>query len=46
MKTFGTAMNDEFGSVEETCILVKISGIYENKKARHIETYAPKDSSK
>ena len=36
MKTFGTAVNKEFGSVEETGILVTISDIYEEKKERHI----------
>ena len=36
MKTFGTAVNKEFGSVEETGILVTISDIYKEKKERHI----------
>jgi len=36
MKTFGTAINKGFGDVEETGILVKISDIYEDKKARHV----------
>lgn len=36
MKTFGTAMNPEFGGVEETAILVTIADIYEDKKERHI----------
>lgn len=40
MKTFGTALNDEFGAVEETGILVTIADIYPDKKARHVETYA------
>ncbi len=39
MKTFGTAMNYEFGAVEETGILITISDIYETKKHRHIETF-------
>jgi hypothetical protein len=39
MKTFGTALNDEFGEVEETGILVTIADIYEEKKSRHIDTY-------
>ena len=39
MKTFGTAINKDFGGVEETGILVRISDIYESKKDRHIETY-------
>ncbi len=39
MKTFGTAVNHDFGSVEETGILVTISDIYEEKKSRHIESF-------
>ncbi len=39
MKVFGTAVNHEFGEVEETGIFVKISDIFEEKKQRHIETY-------
>jgi hypothetical protein len=39
MRTFGTTLNDDFGDVEETGIIVTISDIYEAKKDRHIETY-------
>jgi hypothetical protein len=39
MKSFGTAMNPDFGDVEETMILVRIADIYEEKKARHVDTY-------
>ncbi|MDE6176806.1 MAG: hemolysin, partial [Paramuribaculum sp.] len=39
MKIFGTAINDEFGDVEETGIFMTISEILEEKKARHIATY-------
>jgi hypothetical protein len=39
MKTFGTALNDEFGAVEETGILISLSDIYESKKQRHLETF-------
>ncbi|MDR2147889.1 MAG: hemolysin, partial [Tannerella sp.] len=39
MKTFGTAINHEFGDVEETGILIKIDEILEEKKKRHIESY-------
>jgi len=42
MKTFGTALNDHFGEVEETGILVTISDIYDTKKERHINTYVRK----
>ena len=36
MKTFGTAVNPEFGNVEETGILVTIADIYLEKKERHM----------
>lgn len=39
MKTFGTALNDEFGEVEETGILISIADIYESKKQRHLDTF-------
>lgn len=39
MMTFGTAMNDEFGEVEETGILITLEDIYETKKHRHMDTY-------
>ncbi|MES2836419.1 MAG: GNAT family N-acetyltransferase [Bacteroidota bacterium] len=39
MKMFGTAVNDHFGDVEETGILVTIADIYESKKERHIISY-------
>ena len=36
MRTFGTALNEDFGNVEETGILVTIEDIYEDKKERHL----------
>lgn len=36
MKTFGTAVNAEFGNVEETGILVTLKDIYDDKKERHM----------
>lgn len=39
IKMFGTAINDEFGYVEETGILVPFDELYKEKKARHIESY-------
>lgn len=39
MKVFGTAVNDHFGNVEETGIILTIEDIYKAKKDRHIETY-------
>jgi hypothetical protein len=37
MRTFGTAVNPEFGNVEETAILVTIADIYPDKKERHMQ---------
>ena len=39
MKTFGTAINDEFGDVEETGMMITIDDIFPEKKARHIESF-------
>ncbi|MGM0621197.1 MAG: GNAT family N-acetyltransferase [Bacteroidota bacterium] len=39
MKTFGTALNEDFGGVLETGIIVTIKDIYQVKYDRHIETY-------
>lgn len=38
MRTFGTAINHEFGDVEETGILVTIPDIYQEKIERHTAT--------
>jgi hypothetical protein len=43
MRTFGTALNDTFGDVEETGILVTISDIYDIKKERHLHSYKKKN---
>lgn len=39
MRIFGTSINDEFGDVWETGLLVNIADIFDEKKARHINTY-------
>ena len=39
MRTFGTSVNEHFGDVEETGILVSLNDIYESKKERHVKTY-------
>lgn len=44
MKNFGTSINDHFGEVEETGILVTIADIYPSKKERHVATYIPQVS--
>ena len=41
MKLLGTAVNHEFGEVEETGILIKIDEITDSKKSRHIDTFNP-----
>ncbi|HZX62840.1 MAG TPA: GNAT family N-acetyltransferase [Bacteroidales bacterium] len=45
MTTFGTAINHEFGEVEETGIMIKIPDIYPRKKERHLTTYMRRFSS-
>lgn len=41
MRTFGTAINDEFGDVEETGIFITVSDIFADKIARHVDSYHP-----
>ena len=36
MKSFGTSINNHFGGVEETGILLTIKDIYDSKKERHL----------
>ena len=40
MKLFGTAINYGFGDVEETGILIAIDEIFEEKRVRHIDSFA------
>ncbi len=39
MKFFGTAINDEFGDVEESGILIAMDEIFEEKRVRHINSF-------
>ena len=39
MRVFGTAINDEFGDVEETGILIAVDEILAEKRIRHIESF-------
>ncbi len=39
MKTFGTAINEEFGDVEETAIIINLHDLYASKSSRHVNTY-------
>ena len=40
MRVFGTAINPEFGQVEETGIFIAVDEILEQKRMRHIDTFA------
>ena len=42
MRVFGTAVNHEFGDVEETGILIAVDEILEQKRMRHIDSFASK----
>jgi hypothetical protein len=44
MKVFGTAINDEFGNVEETGILISVNEIEKEKQIRYIESFIKEDS--
>ncbi|GHT10413.1 hemolysin A [Bacteroidia bacterium] len=46
MRVFGTAVNEDFGAVEETGILIDINDIFEEKKKRHIESFLQERPSK
>lgn len=39
MRMFGTAINHEFGDVEESGIFITLDEVFEDKKRRHIGTY-------
>ena len=39
MKLFGTAINDGFGEVEETGILIAVDEILDEKRVRHIDSF-------
>lgn len=39
MKLFGTAINDGFGEVEETGILIAVDEIFDEKRVRHIDSF-------
>lgn len=39
MKFFGTAINYEFGNVEESGILIDVDEIFEEKRVRHINSF-------
>ncbi len=39
MKVFGTVINESFGGVEETGIMITMNDLYEKKVNRHVSTY-------
>jgi hypothetical protein len=39
MRVFGTVLNESFGNVEETGIMITMSDLYEKKVERHVSTY-------
>jgi hypothetical protein len=39
MRVFGTAINDTFGNVEETGILIAVDEILAEKRIRHIDSF-------
>lgn len=43
MKTFGTSVNERFGGVEETGIIITIKELYQAKVTRHVHTYNPNE---
>ncbi|WP_075602050.1 GNAT family N-acetyltransferase [Saccharicrinis aurantiacus] len=43
MRSFGTAINDRFGDVEETGIIITIKEFNKAKTQRHVESYNPND---
>ena len=43
LRTFGTVINQYFGDVEETAIIITINDLYKQKVERHISSYDPDD---
>ncbi|MDI3520325.1 MAG: hypothetical protein PWR04_313, partial [Anaerophaga sp.] len=43
MRTFGTAVNERFGGVEETGIIITIKDLYQAKINRHVQSYKPNE---
>ncbi len=42
MRSFGTVLNQSFGEVEETGIMITINDLYKTKVERHLYNYVPK----
>jgi hypothetical protein len=41
MRSFGTVLNQSFGEVEETGIMITINDLYKSKVERHLSNYVP-----
>ncbi|MGN0213212.1 MAG: GNAT family N-acetyltransferase [Muribaculaceae bacterium] len=46
MRMFGTAVNDEFGNVEESGIMISVREIFADKIGRHVDTFEQSDTFK
>lgn len=46
MRTFGTVLNQGFGDVEETGIMITLNDLYKAKVERHVMNYMPKQLMK
>ena len=46
MRMFGTAINPEFGNVEETGILIAVDEILVEKRMRHIQSYVENEAKR
>ena len=44
MKSFGTAVNEAFGKVEETGIMITMKDVFEEKINRYVHSYVPLNS--
>lgn len=44
MRCFGTAINEHFGKVEETGLMITIHDIYASKVERHVDTFREDDT--
>jgi hypothetical protein len=45
LRTFGTSVNERFGGVEETGIIITIKELYQAKISRHVHTYKPDEQN-
>lgn len=43
LRSFGTVLNDHFGEVEETAIMVALEDMYETKTERHVKSFKKED---